>query len=296
MAFQEGVDVGKEDLRHVQRSNVGRALPSSANSRANPSLPRVQGLWDTAYMSDDTPRSRLQDLLAEKIASSGRTRDSYDSELRKELGTTGKPLWDIERGKVKNPSPRVLRAIEKVMDLEAEVLVDLVHPRTEAVPKAKQKAAGHAANRPEQPHIRTVDGGETAPVTRLNLSYSMGSGADLDTSYVDGEAFEFDIGFLRSMTISPPDRIRLVDGIGDSMQPTLHDRDLLFIDINQRELNAQDRIWAIWLFGLGAVKRLRAIGPNRVLIISDNPDVENQEVHRRDVIIHGRVVGSIKRH
>jgi phage repressor protein C with HTH and peptisase S24 domain len=98
------------------------------------------------------------------------------------------------------------------------------------------------------------------------------------------------------MTISPADRIRIVDGVGDSMQPTIHDRDLLFIDINQRDLNAQDRIWAIWLFGLGAVKRLRAIGPDRVLVISDNPDVENQEVSRKDILIHGKVVGSIKRH
>jgi len=149
---------------------------------------------------------------------------------------------------------------------------------------------------PDQPIPRTIDGGETAPVMRLDLSYSMGAGTDIDDSYIDGEAFEFDLGFLRSMTISPPDRIRIVDGIGDSMTPTLHDRDLLFVDINQRDLNAQDRIWAVWLYGLGAVKRLRAIGQDRVLVISDNPEIENQEVSRQDIMIHGRVVGSIKRH
>lgn len=157
-------------------------------------------------------------------------------------------------------------------------------------------AGSPRAPQPDQPRTRSVDSGETAPVTRLDLSYSMGPGTDLDASYVDGEAFEFDIGFLRSLTITPPDRIRIVDGIGDSMQPTLHDRDLLFVDINQRDLNSQDRIWAIWLFGLGAVKRLRAVGPDRVLVMSDNPDVENQEVGRSDILIHGRVVGSIKRH
>lgn len=143
---------------------------------------------------------------------------------------------------------------------------------------------------------RSVDGGETAPVLRLDLSYSMGPGRDLDDSYVEAEAVEFDIGFLRGLTITPADRLRIVDGIGDSMQPTIHDRDLLFIDINQATLNAQDRIWAIWLFGLGAVKRLRAIDDERVMVISDNPDVENQIVSRADVVIHGRVVGSIKRH
>jgi phage repressor protein C with HTH and peptisase S24 domain len=148
----------------------------------------------------------------------------------------------------------------------------------------------------DQPATRSADAGETAPVTRLDLSYSMGPGTDLDASYVDGEPFEFDIGFLRGLTITPPERLRIVDGIGDSMQPTLHDRDLLFVDINQRELNAQDRIWAISLFGAGAVKRLKVVGNDRVLVVSDNKEVGDQEVDRSDIRIHGRVIGSIKRH
>lgn len=152
---------------------------------------------------------------------------------------------------------------------------------------------GQAAD--QQPS-KTVDGGETAPVLRLDLSYSMGPGRDLDDSYVEGEAVAFDIGFLRGLTMTPPDRLRIVDGVGTSMEPTFHDRDLLLIDINQRDLNAQDRVWACWIFGLGAVKRLRAVAADRVLVISDNPDVDNQEVARKDILIHGRVVGSIKRH
>jgi hypothetical protein len=159
-----------------------------------------------------------------------------------------------------------------------------------------QPEAGHGSTQPEQPRSRSADGGETAAVTRLDLSYAMGSGTELDESYVDGEPFEFDIGFLRGLTITPPERLRIVDGIGDSMQPTLHDHDLLFVDINQRELNAQDRIWAISLFGAGAVKRLKVVGNDRVLVVSDNKEVGDQEVARSDIRIHGRVVGSIKRH
>lgn len=165
-----------------------------------------------------------------------------------------------------------------------------------SLPDQPEVEAGPRRDRPEQPSARTADSGETAPVVRLDMSYSMGPGTDLDDSYIDGEAFQFDLGFLRSMTVTPPDRIRIVDGIGDSMQPTLHDRDLLFVDVNQRDLNAQDRIWAIWLFGLGAVKRLRALSADAVLVMSDNPDVPDQEVSRKDILIHGRVVGSIKRH
>lgn len=154
---------------------------------------------------------------------------------------------------------------------------------------------GQPIPEPEQPVTRTIDAGETAEVQRLDLSYAMGDGTNLD-DYAGGEPFKFDLGFLRQFTITPPSRLRIVDGIGDSMFPTIHDRDLLLIDINQRELNAQDRIWAMGLFGAGAVKRLRLVGPDRVLVISDNPDVADQEVSRSDIVLSGRVVGSIKRH
>lgn len=244
----------------------------------------------------DNERTTLQNALAEAIEKGSKTRDHYDGLLRKALGTTGKPLWDVERGKVKRPSPRVLRAIEEVLGFEPDQLVDLVHPRANEAVNPTSPKSTRLDRAPDQPIARSVDGGETAPVLRLDLSYSMGPGRNLDDSYVEAEAFEFDLGFLRSMTITPAERLRIVDGIGDSMQPTLHDRDLLFVDINQATLNSQDRIWAIWLFGLGAVKRLRAIDEQNVLVISDNPDVENQIVDRKNVIIHGRVVGSIKRH
>lgn len=202
-------------------------------------------------------------------------------ELGRRMGTSGQQVERLEKAQ--------RRLTQDWIDKAARALgvepVDIIAHRPER--------AGPA---PDQPPPRSVDAGETAPVIRLDLSYSMGPGTDIDSAYIDGEAFEFDVGFLRSMTISPADRIRIVDGIGDSMQPTLHDRDLLFVDINQRDLNAQDRIWAIWLYGLGAVKRLRALSAETVLVMSDNPDVPDQEVARRDILIHGRVVGSIKRH
>ena len=190
-----------------------------------------------------------------------------------------------------NASPR-LSSIKALLKIVGKTEADL----SPSAPAAPQAGGRLPAPKSDHAPTRSIDGGETAPVLRLDLSYSMGPGRDLDDSYVEAEAFEFDIGFLRSLTITPPERIRIVDGIGDSMQPTIHDRDLLFIDTNQATLNSQDRVWAIWLFGLGAVKRLRALDAEKVLVMSDNPDVENQVVNRADIIISGRVVGSIKRH
>jgi len=250
-------------------------------------------VWDTAHMAE-AERSQLQNLLADLVAKSDRTRDYFDARLRERLETTGKPLWDIERGKVKRPSPRVLRAIEEVLGLEPERLVDLVHPRED--PPVAKSARPVAGARSDHPPVRTADGGETASVMRMDLSYAMGPGTNIDDDYIEGEPVELDIGFLRRLTPSAPSMLRLVSGIGDSMQPTIHDSEDLVLDLGQRVVNLQDRIWAISLLGAGAVKRLRTVAKDRVLVISDNPDVPDTEYSTEDIAIVGRIVGSIKRH
>jgi len=149
---------------------------------------------------------------------------------------------------------------------------------------------------PDQQPTRSIGAGDTAAVMRMDLSYALGPGTNIDDDYIEGEPVQLDVSFLRRLTPSPPDMLRIVNGVGDSMVPTIHDSEELILDLAQRRLNLQDRIWAISLFDVGAVKRLQAIGPGRVLVISDNPDVPNREVGAEDIVIVGRVVGSIKRH
>ncbi len=242
-------------------------------------------MWDRAYMPANA-KTELQTVLIDAVARSGRARDHFDSLLRVKLSTKGKWLYDIERGKVKRPSPSVLRAIEEVLGFEPEYLVELVHPRQQR----------EVVVRPDQQPSRSIDAGETATVMRLDLSYAMGPGTNLDEDYVEGEGVELDISFLRRLTPSQPGMLRIVNGIGDSMQPTIHDSEELILDLAQRTLNLQDRIWAMSLYGVGAVKRLKAIGKGRVLVISDNPDVPDQEVDAEDLSLVGRVVGSFRRH
>lgn len=223
-------------------------------------------------------RTELQDLLAEAISASDRTRDSFDSDLRRELNTSGKPLWDIERGKVKRPSPRVLRAIEKVMGMVPESLVDLVHPRPMSAPK------------PDLPAVKSVDGGEVVEIARLDLSLPMGPGATVD-DYVEEEPIAFDLGYLRSFTRTPPHRLRLAAGAGDSMLPTLLPNDLVWIDTTQNQLLHADRIYAASINGGAAIKRLRPVaGGSKVLVISDNKTIDAYEVDANDVVIWGRVI------
>jgi phage repressor protein C with HTH and peptisase S24 domain len=142
---------------------------------------------------------------------------------------------------------------------------------------------------------RDASAGETASIQRLDLSLSMGPGTNID-DYIEIDTVAFDVGWLRSITPSPPSALRLVSGIGDSMFPTLLDTDVMILDTSQRILNMQDRIYAVSLYGAGALKRLRAVGKSRVLVISDNPAVEDQEVEAEDISIAGRLIGAFRRY
>ncbi|WP_158014135.1 XRE family transcriptional regulator [Sphingomonas sanxanigenens] len=143
------------------------------------------------------------------------------------------------------------------------------------------------------PDIPPVKGAadEDGPVylTRIEMAYAMGPGSSLEDFPETGQ-LQFDPNVLRTITRSPPERLYVASGEGDSMMPTLLDSDMVLIDTLQRQLNQQDRIWACSIHGAGAIKRLRTIGRTRVLVISDNPNVENQEVDAEDLYIFGRII------
>lgn len=130
---------------------------------------------------------------------------------------------------------------------------------------------------------RTVD------VGKLDMSLAMGDGTNIE-DYVEETNWRFDIDFLRSFTRTPPHRIKIATGVGDSMIPTLLSSDAVFFDTTQTRLNLQDKIWACSIRGGGAIKRLR-IGPNRkIIVLSDNPSVPDDEVDEEEIRIFGRVL------
>src|SRR5690606_6087270 len=98
------------------------------------------------------------------------------------------------------------------------------------------------------------------------------------------------LAFVRSITRAPSDRLRLVTGIGDSMYPTLAWGDVIMIDTTDRALGRQDGIYWINLYGAAGIKRLRTVGEGRVLVKSDNPAVDDQEVDAQDLRIEGRAI------
>lgn len=258
---------------------VGSVLPSSGNSRNSPIVPANAQMWDAPYMDEPEQVTPLQEVLLKTISMSGKTREHFDTLYRTKMGKTGKPIYDIMRGVSKRPQPDTLRAIAQVMGLESERLVRVVYGQNLTT----------TAPEPEQPVIRAADGGDTVEIVKLDLAFSMGAGANVD-DYVEEERVSFDLGYVRSFTRTAPDMLRIAKGVGDSMHPTLNSADLVWIDTTQRTLNQADRIWAVSINGAAAIKRLRPVAEGRILVVSDNPAVDNYEVNPDELRIGGRVI------
>lgn len=151
---------------------------------------------------------------------------------------------------------------------------------------------------PEQmPTTGSYDDVGAVKLRRLNLELAMGDGTDIE-DWIEEREVSFDANLFHAVTSSPVDRVFIGSGIGDSMTPTIGDRDDVLIDLNENELTKGDRIYAITIEGAGAVKRLMPAGNGMVEVISDNPThaARVRLLPRAMVKIIGRVVWSGRRH
>lgn len=147
-----------------------------------------------------------------------------------------------------------------------------------------------AVQLPDFPPTRRASAGDgIGELISLDLSLSMGPGTLIE-DFVEAESVKIDLGFIRRITRTPLDRLRLIRGIGDSMEPTLRSSDMILVDINERALSRISGIYWIDYLGAHGIKRLRPAGPGRITIISDNPVEGEREVDAADLRIEGRAI------
>ncbi len=232
----------------------------------------------------------LQKLIRALIDAAPEKRDFYDRLLQVRLRTKGKPLYDIERGKSKSPKLPVVEAIAETFHQPTSVIFAAIKGE-EVEPVARPKPAPQPRpSHPDQPIRRDVAASDDIiEIASLDLSYSMGPGTELE-SYIEEEPIRFDPTFIRRVTRAPISRLKLARGVGDSMFPTLLSGDVVMIDTTQNRLTQSDRVYAVSLHGAAAIKRLRLEKDHRILVVSDNPHVDNYLIDEDDVIVHGRVV------
>jgi hypothetical protein len=173
--------------------------------------------------------------------------------------------------------------------------------------------SGHGQQRISNEEFERVD--DLAPpeipagaVVEIDVRAGMGGGgleaeeARVDGNYADpvkSEVWIFPESFRREELRVPASRLIVVEGQGDSMQPTIAPGERLVIDTAHR-IPSPDGLYVIRdPFGAMIIKRLQALGhgdPPRILIISDNPNHKVAERGLDEIEIVGKVIYGLKRY
>lgn len=133
-------------------------------------------------------------------------------------------------------------------------------------------------------------------VAAIDLNFGLGA-AFMDSEIVEHEVdtMLFPRDWLRSITRSPPERLYWAKGIGNSMEPTIGDGDVVLIDRSAVGSSFGDVYWAIAFGQTGMVKRLRPMPDGSVKILSDNPSVPPEIAHDGELHVFGRVIAVVRR-
>jgi phage repressor protein C with HTH and peptisase S24 domain len=137
------------------------------------------------------------------------------------------------------------------------------------------------------PESELPDG--TVMIPQLDIGYSMGGGSVFE-DYAQTALIPFPREWLRPLIGGTFGDLFVARGEGDSMMPTILDSDIVIIDTAQKTIIKQDRLWCLSYGELGMIKRVRVQPDGGVLIISDNPAVENYTAYDGEVSTIGRVI------
>lgn len=131
-------------------------------------------------------------------------------------------------------------------------------------------------------------------VEEIDLAIGMGA-AFLDDGAIERVDRWMPEEWVRSFTDSPAVFLSIARPIGDSMYPTINDRDLVLIDRSLRRIDRQEGIWALAFGGFSTIKRVRVLPDGSYRLSGDNPQVRDEMAVDGEVYVIGRVVGVFRR-
>lgn len=235
--------------------------------------PRNLEKYPTGPLNKPTHLGHLERMVPNFTSAWRKFRGLSQDELAAEVGTTKSMLGKLERGE-RSLDVEWLDKLGKALGVEPYQLI-AAGPGEAPTPTISVPVS---TSRENAVSLRSFD-----------LSYAMGPGTNID-DYVEEGTYDFDAGMLSRLTRASFDRLFVARGEGDSMFPTLVNDDTVVIDTTQTTLNLRDRIWAVSIYGAGAIKRLRPAADGKVEVISDNPAVKDELVNAEDLHIVGRVI------
>lgn len=140
-----------------------------------------------------------------------------------------------------------------------------------------------------EPQIEETDAFVAIP--SVEVTASMGGGRIVADEVENGEPYHFKNSWITHRLRANPANLRIMHVEGDSMMPTLHDGDVVLVDL-ARALPTPPGIFVLF-DGMGLVaKRLEHIpnpDPPRVRVISDNTFYTPYERTADEIKIIGRI-------
>lgn len=132
---------------------------------------------------------------------------------------------------------------------------------------------------------------ELVQVPVLDVSASAGHGALAEMEQKSTQ-FGFDEKWLRKLTQSRGPSLSIINVLGDSMEPTLADKDDVMVDLGDGQTRLRDGIYVLRMDDTLSVKRIALEPKGRLIsVISDNPAYPTWHgLDRRSVNIVGRVL------
>lgn len=145
-----------------------------------------------------------------------------------------------------------------------------------------------------------VGGTEFVRIPVHDVRFACGPGSNGDISNHEEDPVDFymlSLSFLRGLTNAPIDMISILQSDGDSMEPTIKNRDWVVVDRTRTRLT-NPGIYVLNFEGDGIMKRAsQHLETGVVTLTSDNPKYENQIIKKPDRLrVVGRVLLSIHRH
>ncbi len=131
-------------------------------------------------------------------------------------------------------------------------------------------------------------------VEEIDLAIGMGA-TYLDDQSVRSIERWIPTDWVRNFTNSSASSLTIAKPVGDSMYPTINDRDIVLIDRSQKMIDRQDAIWALSYGGLGTIKRVRAMPDGTFKLMADNPHVREETAVDGEMFVIGRVAGVFRR-
>ncbi|MEQ1706513.1 MAG: LexA family transcriptional regulator [Rickettsiales bacterium] len=194
------------------------------------------------------------------------------AELARRSGVLTSFIYDVLRGKSTNPSILKLAMVADCLGVSLTYLIGSELENNPAITR----------NRNEEKYI---------PIPHIKLNSSKNIKKGFVSFKGEDEPYLFNAGWIRDNFNVDAASLRIFTIIGDSMEPTICNNDIVLIDTNQT-IPSPSGIFIIF-DGLGlTAKRLEYVFENdsrNIRIISDNKCYSTYDSSLSDVIIVGRV-------